>query len=125
MPKVLVIDDDEMVLALVQHILNLEGFETLTTADGPQGLALFKERRPDIVLLDLALPGMNGLEVLRRIRQIDQNAKVIVVTGSGSDESAQVATQYGAIDFVRKPVDYAEFVKRIRAALPEDGPARR
>ena len=118
MPKVLVIDDDEMVLALVQHILSLEGFETMTTADGPQGLTLYKERRPDIVLLDLALPGMNGLEVLRKIRQLNDHAKVIVVTGSGSDESAEVALRYGACDFVRKPVDYAEFVKRIRAALP-------
>jgi DNA-binding response OmpR family regulator len=118
MARVLVIDDDEMVLALVQRILSLEGFETLTTADGPQGLALFKERRPDIILLDLALPGMNGLEVLRKIRQLDEKAKVIVVTGSGSDDSAEVALRYGACDFVRKPVDYADFVRRIKAALP-------
>jgi DNA-binding response OmpR family regulator len=107
-----------MVLALVQRILSLEGFETLTTADGPQGLALFKERHPDIILLDLALPGMNGLEVLRKIRQLDEKAKVIVVTGSGSDDSAEVALRYGACDFVRKPVDYADFVRRIKAALP-------
>ena len=118
MPRVLVIDDDEMVLALVQRILSVEGFEALTTADGPQGLKIFKERRPDVVLLDLALPGMNGLEVLRKIRQIDEKAKVIVVTGSGSDESAEVALRYGACDFVRKPVDYADFVRRIKAALP-------
>jgi DNA-binding response OmpR family regulator len=118
MARVLVIDDDEMVLALVQRILSLEGFETLTTADGPQGLALFKERHPDIILLDLALPGMNGLEVLRKIRQLDEKAKVIVVTGSGSDDSAEVALRYGACDFVRKPVDYADFVRRIKAALP-------
>jgi DNA-binding response OmpR family regulator len=118
MARVLVIDDDEMVLALVQRILSLEGFETLTTADGPQGLAIFKDRRPDVVLLDLALPGMNGLEVLRKIRQLDEKAKVIVVTGSGSDESAEVALRYGACDFVRKPVDYADFVRRIKAALP-------
>jgi DNA-binding response OmpR family regulator len=118
MTRVLVIDDDEMVLALVQRILSLEGFETLTTADGPQGLAIFKDRRPDVVLMDLALPGMNGLEVLRKIRQLDENAKVIVVTGSGSDESAEVALRYGACDFVRKPVDYADFVRRIKAALP-------
>jgi DNA-binding response OmpR family regulator len=118
MTRVLVIDDDEMVLALVQRILSLEGIETLTTADGPQGLAIFKERRPDVVLLDLALPGMNGLEVLRKIRQLDEKAKVIVLTGSGSDESAEVALRYGACDFVRKPVDYADFVRRIKAALP-------
>jgi len=118
MLKVLVIDDDEMVLALVQKILTMEGFEALTTADGPQGLTIYKERRPDMVLLDLALPGMNGLEVLRRIRQLDPEARVIVVTGSGSNESAEVALKYGAYDFVRKPVDYADFVRRIKAALP-------
>jgi DNA-binding response OmpR family regulator len=118
MSKVLVIDDDEMVLALVQRILSLEGIETFTTADGPQGLTIYRERRPDIVLLDLALPGMNGLEVLRKIRQFDGAARVIVVTGSGSNESAEVALRYGAFDFVRKPVDYADFVRRIKAALP-------
>jgi DNA-binding response OmpR family regulator len=118
MPKVLVIDDDEMVLALAQSILREEGYQTLTTADGPQGITIYKEQRPDLVLLDLALPSMNGLEVLRRIRSFDDKARVIVFTGLGSEESAEVALRYGAWDFVRKPVTYAEFLKRIKSAIP-------
>ena len=118
MPKVLVIDDDEMVLALAQGILREEGYQTLTTADGPQGIAIYKEQRPDLVLLDLALPSMNGLEVLRKLRGFDEKARVIVFTGLGTEESADEALRYGAIDFIRKPVAYAEFLKRIKSAIP-------
>ena len=68
-------------------------------------------------MLDLGLPSMNGLEVLRKIRRIDGNAKVIVVTGHGSDESAEVAQRYGACAFVQKPFNNAEFLEILRSAI--------
>ena len=117
MKKILIVDDDEMVLALTQSVLVGQGYSTLLTADGPQGITIYKEQRPDLVLLDLGLPSMNGLEVLRKIRSFDPQARVIVITGYASQESEQVALQYGAYDFVRKPVDFTDFLKRIQAAL--------
>ncbi len=120
MAKVLIIDDDEMVLALMQNILQDEGYSVLTTADGPQGISIYKEQRPDIVLLDLGLPSMNGLEVLRKLRSFDLGARIIVVTGLGTSDSAEVALRYGAWDFVHKPINYADFLKRIKAAIPAE-----
>jgi CheY-like chemotaxis protein len=117
MKKILVIDDDEMVLALTQSVLVGQGYSTLSTADGPQGITIYKEQRPDLVLLDLGLPSMNGLEVLRKIRSFDPKARVIVITGYASQESEQVAVQHGACDFVRKPVDFTHFLQRIHAVL--------
>ena len=117
MPKVLVIDDDEITLTLIQNILQDEGCEVFSTADGPQGITIFKRQKPDLVLLDLGLPSMNGLEVLRKIRALDGEAKVIVVTGYSSVESAEVAQRYGAFDYVKKPANYSDFLSRIRTAL--------
>ncbi|HET6273365.1 MAG TPA: response regulator [Bacteroidota bacterium] len=117
MSKVLVIDDDEMLLSLMQNILQGEGYTILSTADGPRGIAIYKEERPDVVLLDLGLPSMNGLEVLRRIRSFDDKAKVIVVTGYGSAESVEVAYRSGAWDFVQKPFNNADVLKLIKTAI--------
>jgi DNA-binding response OmpR family regulator len=119
MPSVLVIDDDEITLALMHSILEEEGYTIFSTADGPQGLSIYKERNPNLVILDLALPSMNGLEVLRRLRKHDADAKVIVVTGFGSEESAKVALRYGAWSYIEKPVDYATFLHQIRTAMQE------
>jgi DNA-binding response OmpR family regulator len=117
MSKVLVIEDDELLLALLQNILGDARHEVVTTADGPMGISLYKQHSPDIVLLDLALPSMNGLEVLKRIREFDRNARVVVVTGYGSEESAEVAFRYGASDFVQKPFDSPELLVRIKKVL--------
>jgi CheY-like chemotaxis protein len=117
MPKVLLVDDDEVLLTLIQNLLADQGFSIYSTADGPRGLTMYKEHRPDLVLLDLALPSMNGLEVLKAIREFDQKARVIVVTGYGSEETAQVAFRYGATDFVLKPFEPAMLLDRLRKAL--------
>jgi DNA-binding response OmpR family regulator len=117
MQTILVIDDDELTLNLIETLLEEGGFKVLSTADGPQGIAIYKQRHPDLVLLDLGLPSMNGLEVLRRIRGYDDRAKVVVVTGYGTDESAEVAQLYGAADFLRKPLEYSTFVEKIKAAV--------
>jgi len=117
MAKILVIEDDEMLLALLQNILGEAGFEIVTTADGPSGIALYKRHQPDLVLLDLALPSMNGLEVLKVIREYDRKARIIVVTGYGSEESAEVAFRYGATDFIQKPFESEPLVERVKAVL--------
>jgi DNA-binding response OmpR family regulator len=106
-----------MYLALMQNILLQEGYKIFTTADGPQGISIYKEHRPDIVLLDLGLPTMNGLEILRKLKSIDNKAKIIVITGHGSEESAEIALRYGASDYIRKPFDYSALLNRIKTVV--------
>lgn len=121
MHKILVIDDDEVLLRLVSISLEEAGYSVLSTADGPRGIALYKEQKPSLVLLDLGLPTMSGVEVLREIRAIDNKAKVIVVTGYGSVESAVAAIRYGAWDYVEKPFDMDVLLKKMGTALSRVG----
>lgn len=117
MRRILVIDDDEMILQTMQDLLADEGFDVLATADGPRALDIVQNQRPNLVLLDLALPSMNGLEVLRHIRDIQPATKVIVITGYGSEESSLVALRYGALDFLGKPVETKTLLEKIHLAL--------
>ena len=94
--EILIIDDDEIQLMLLRSILSSKGYSVHSTADGPQGVLLYKIQHPDLVLLDIGLPSMSGIEVLKQIRQIDQKAKVIVITGYASVESAVLAIRSGA-----------------------------
>ncbi|MEW6510888.1 MAG: NAD-dependent epimerase/dehydratase family protein [Bacteroidota bacterium] len=114
--KILVIDDDELHLALMQNILQGEGYETYTTPDGIGGIESYKEHAPNLVLLDLGLQGMQGIEVLKELRKIDPHAKIMIVTGHGALESAE-AFRYGAMDYLRKPFDIPDFLGRIRNAV--------
>jgi CheY-like chemotaxis protein len=116
-PRILVIDDDEMLLVLVRHFLSEEGYDLLSTADGPRGIQIYMDRRPDVVLLDLALPSMNGLEVLKRIREFDDHARVIVVTGYSSSESTEIAFGSGARDLLVKPFEKLQLIEAVKDAL--------
>lgn len=117
MKKALVIDDDEIYLELLCIVLSKEGFTVVSTADAPQGVMLFEQHRPAIVLLDLGLPSMSGLEVLKKIRSIDPVAKVIVITGYGSAESAAASMRMGAMEFIEKTADLETMISKIKTAL--------
>ena len=117
MSKILIIDDDEVQLMLQRSLLANEGYTVYTTADGPQGITLFRTHRPDLTLLDLGLPSLSGIEVLKEIRRIDEKAKVIVITGYASVESAVLALRTGALDYVRKPYDVKALIKKIGNVL--------
>jgi DNA-binding response OmpR family regulator len=117
MHSILLIDDDEMVLMTMRNALEDEGFQVFSTADAPQGIAIYKEQRPHLVLLDIGLPSMSGLEVLKEIRAFDSKARVIVISGYGATDTASLAVRYGAWDFVEKPIPLSELVRRIRMAL--------
>ena len=119
MSKILIVDDDEMQLRMLRLLFTQEGYDVLATADGPQGITIFKEQRPDLVLLDIGLPSVSGIEVLTKMREIDGAAKVIIITGYVSIESAVLAMRSGALDYVRKPVDVKELLKKIESALRE------
>ena len=105
MMKVLVIDDERPILELLEISLVSEGYEVLIADNGKEGLRIFEEEQPiKLVLTDIRMPGIDGIEVLKRIKTIDMEAEVIVVTGHGDMDSAIAALQSGASDFVVKPI---------------------
>jgi len=104
MTKILVIDDEESIRTMMRMTLELDGYQVLTAEAGPRGLKLFKKHSPEIVLLDVRMPGMDGLQVLQRIKAIDKDAEVIMVTGQGDMDLAIECMRKEASNFLTKPV---------------------
>ncbi|MCD4722323.1 MAG: response regulator [Desulfobacula sp.] len=102
--KILIVDDEEIIVRLLSMSLRSDGYETVTALSGEQGLEVFKAESPDIVVTDIKMPGMDGLELLKMIKEIDPEKEVIIVTGHGDIDSTITALQYGASDFINKPV---------------------
>jgi DNA-binding NtrC family response regulator len=111
--KVLAIDDDAQALSLISEALQIEGLEILTATDADEGIELFMRTRPRIVLLDLVMPSVGGMELLERMIRIDPGANIILISGHYSTESAVEAIQKGACDYLTKPLD----VQRLRARM--------
>jgi len=104
MTKILVIDDEESIRNMMRMSLELDGYEVLDAEDGPTGLAVFKEHAPKIVLLDVRMPGMSGLEVLSRIKALDSDTEVLIITGHGDMDMAIECMRKEASNFLTKPV---------------------
>jgi len=102
--KILIVDDEELIVKLLSMSLRSDGYETLSAYSGQQGLEVFKSESPDIVITDIKMPGMDGLELLKKIKEIDPEKEVIIVTGHGDIDSTITALQHGASDFINKPV---------------------
>jgi DNA-binding NtrC family response regulator len=113
---VLIIDDEPLIRESVTGALADEGFETSVAASGAEGWRRFLEERPDVVVLDLRLGDLDGLELLGRIRQEDPDVKAIIISAHGSFEAAVRAMQLGAYDFIKKPFDLDEMVATVRNA---------
>ena len=116
-PRVLIIDDDPAILDSCGQVLRREGYVVQEARDGRGGLALFSAESFHLVLLDLKLPGMDGLEVLRRIKDISPETAVIMITGYASIETAVEAVKLGAFDYLSKPFTPVEFRVATRRAL--------
>ncbi len=115
--KVLVIDDDAAFLRLVEKVLTQKGYEVLKASNGQEGLQLLFAHKPDIVLLDVVMPKIDGWQVCRRIRDVS-DIPIIILTGNktGEDDIVQ-GLDYGADDYLLKPVGNKELVARMRAVL--------
>lgn len=111
-PQILVIDDEEDVCGLLKKVLTLEGYTVFTALDGVSGIKKVEEKKPDIVLLDLKMPHMDGIEVLRRIKRIDKNIVVVMITAYGTMDTARMAMKLGAFDYITKPFDL-RYVKTV------------
>ncbi len=105
MPRVLIVDDEPDAVELLQEFLSAKGYDTLTASNGEDALHLVKTERPHLILLDVRMPKMNGLEVLRQVRQIDQEVGVIIVTAVNEEETGRQALKLGAFDYIVKPLD--------------------
>ncbi|MBI4379773.1 MAG: response regulator [candidate division NC10 bacterium] len=103
--RVLVVDDDPNVQEILREFLSAKGYEVITAGDGAEGLRRVKEERPHLILLDIQMPKMDGLEVLRRLREIDKEVSVIMVTGVNEEAIGRKAMELGAFDYIVKPLD--------------------
>jgi DNA-binding response OmpR family regulator len=115
--RILVIEDEPDLRAGLQHNLELEGFRIDTAADGREGLRQAREGQPTLILLDLMLPGMPGLEVLRNLREAGQETPIIIVSAKGQDRDKVQGLELGADDYLTKPFGLSELLARIRAVL--------
>jgi two-component system response regulator RegX3 len=113
---VLVVEDEQSLREPLVYILEREGFEVFEAADGPAALVQWKERKPDLILLDLMLPGMSGVDVCREIRN-HSTVPIIMVTAKDSEVDKVVGLEIGADDYVVKPYSTRELLARIKAVL--------
>lgn len=114
--KILVIDDEPSILNLVSAYLKPEGYEVYTAPDGPSGLKAARAYKPDLVVLDIMLPGMDGIELLTNLRR-ESDVYVIMLTAKTEETDKIVGLSVGADDYVTKPFSPRELVARIKAAL--------
>lgn len=117
MSKILVVDDERTVVAAFQQILTDRGHEVATASRGDETLECVERDPPELVVMDVCMPGMNGLEALRRIKSLHPQLPVIIMTGRGTMETAIEATKTGAFDYHLKPLDPAEILRTIERAL--------
>jgi len=125
--KVLVVDDDEALLRLLRAILRPQAYQMLTARGGAEALELTQQKCPDLILLDLRMPGMDGYEVLKQLKASAQTAEipVIVMTASQSDAPTfrDRVLELGAVEFFKKPFPVSELVDEIARPLAERTPA--
>lgn len=115
--RILIVDDEDQICALLMDFLTDAGYDTLQANSGADAVRLVKEARPHLMLLDIRMPEMSGIEILKRVREIDREIGVIMITGYHDIEIAQQALKAGASDFVTKPLDLEYLATSIQQKL--------
>ena len=116
-PSLLIVDDEPFILQSLSGILSDEGFEVSTASNGYEALKLIEEQSPDLVLLDIWMPGLDGIETLKEIKKNNSHIQVIIITGHGTIETAVKATKLGAFDLIEKPLSIDKVIVTINNAL--------
>ena len=116
--KILIVDDQYGIRILLTEVLQKEGYTTFQAANGFQAIDITKEQAPDLVLLDMKIPGMDGIEILKRLKQHDETIKVIIMTAYGELDMIQEAKDLGALTHFAKPFDIDEIRKVVREYIP-------
>jgi len=122
MARILVIDDDESNRESLEMYFTEEGHEVISADTGEKGIRRFKENRVDLVILDIRLPDMDGFEVLRRLKGIDQDVKAIMITAFHDEQTIGKAMESGAFSYVKKPIDVGEFEAIVSLAVSATSP---
>lgn len=116
MDTILVIDDEKPTLDMFRLLLNAQGYSVLTAEDGRKGLDVFEREKPPLVITDIKMPGMDGIEVLRRVKQSEPKTEVIVITGHGDMDLAIKALNLDATDFINKPIQRLYLAQALKRA---------
>jgi len=119
--RILVVDDDKKIVDLVALYLKRDGYQVLVAYDGPQALALTRQEQPDLIILDLMLPGMDGLSLCRTLRAEGNRVPIIMLTARTLEEDKLIGLDLGADDYVTKPFSPRELMARVRAVLRRIG----
>ncbi|HZB24626.1 MAG TPA: sigma-54 dependent transcriptional regulator [Vicinamibacterales bacterium] len=117
--RILVIDDEAEIRRSVRMILEYEGYDVIEASSGPEGVALAEKESPDLIFLDVKMPGMDGLEALQRIKAANDATPVVIISGHGTVTTAVEATKAGAFDFIEKPLASERVLLTIRNALDQ------
>jgi len=125
MPRILIVDDEPEMVRGLEDNLRFEGYQTLSASDGVRGLALALSEAPDLVLLDIMMPGMSGWDVCRQMRGKGLDVPVIMLTARGEEADRVLGLELGADDYVTKPFGLRELLARIRAVLRRPGPRQK
>jgi YesN/AraC family two-component response regulator len=115
--KVLIVDDEERVVQSITGVLEDEGFRIATARSGEEAIGIFQQEEPDVTLLDIWMPGMDGIEVLKRLKWIAPDCQVIMISGHATISTAMTAVKLGAFDFIEKPLSLDLLLMTIRRAL--------
>ena len=118
--RLLVVDDDQEVLRMVNRLFELEGYDVVTAADGKSAMALLEEHEPDLIVLDIMMPELNGFQVLDLVRQ-SSDIPIIMLTARSEVTTLHNALALGADDYVKKPFHTRELLARVRAKLRRGG----
>ncbi|MFD0050833.1 response regulator [Actinomycetes bacterium NPDC127524] len=116
--KILIVDDQFGIRILLNEVLHKEGYETFQAANGIQALDVVNTHSPDLVLLDMKIPGMDGIEILKRMKQVDPDIRVIIMTAYGELDMIQEAKDLGAMTHFAKPFDIDDIRAAVREYLP-------
>jgi len=115
--KLLIVEDDPSIQRGLQMNLQLEGYQIVAARDGEEALTLWRQHKPDLIVLDLMLPRRDGIEVLREIRQSDPDTRILILSAKDQEADKVLGLSLGADDYLIKPFGLAELLARIRAAL--------
>ena len=114
MNSILIVEDNKDMQFLISSVLRAEGFDTIVTENGLKAVELVKKHIPDLILSDIGLPGINGLQVLEKVKQIKKELSVIIMSGSFKEKKMYEARRLGASDFISKPFDNNLLISKIR-----------
>lgn len=117
--KVLIVDDEVAFANTLAQRLQIRDLKVSTAYNGEQALSKLKEEESDVIVLDLKMPGMHGMEVLQEIKKVYPNIQVIMLTGHGTDKEEEEARKLGGFDFLKKPADIDTLEHKIKAAFKE------